>query len=122
MSVEWGGKRPSPVDALQFICYGIIPIIVLIVLGVVFQIWEIIITMVLIVIIGSSLYIYYNYYHKPKLVKEKKDYMDLTWLKHHYYDLGRSLQDIADEQNVSMITIKKYVERLDSEKKRGDVQ
>ncbi len=120
MSVEWGGKRPSPIDCLSFLCYLIIPIGVLIVLAVVFQIWEIIIVMVLIVILGGSLYLYYKYYHQPKRVKEKKDYMNPDWLKHQYYDLGRKLQNIANEQNVSMFTIKKWVDKLDDDNKDLD--
>ena len=44
--------------------------------------------------------------------EEKQDYMNPSWLKHQYYDLGKSLQDIADEQNVSMITIRKWVDKL----------
>ncbi len=92
----------------------------LIVLAVVFQIWEIIIVMVLIVILGGSLYLYYKYYHQPKRVEEKKDYMNPDWLKHQYHDLGRSLQNIANEQNVSMFTIKKWVDKLDDDNKDVD--
>ena len=44
--------------------------------------------------------------------KEKEDYKDVNWLKHQYYDLGRTVQDIADEQNVSMIVIRKWVDKL----------
>ena len=43
----------------------------------------------------------------------KKDYMNVTWLHHQYYELRRSLQDIASNQGVSMITIKKWVDELE---------
>ncbi len=39
--------------------------------------------------------------------------MYLTWIKHQYYDLGRSIQDIADDQHESMMTIKKWVDKLE---------
>ena len=45
--------------------------------------------------------------------KEKKDFNNPTWLKHQYYDLGRSIQDIANDQHVSMMTIKKWVDKLE---------
>lgn len=44
---------------------------------------------------------------------EKNDYMNLTWLNYQYYELGRSLQDIADDQGVSMMTINKWVDKID---------
>jgi len=52
--------------------------------------------------------------------EEKRDYLNLTWLNHQYYELGRSLQDIADDQGVSMMTISKWVDKIErsiSEKK-----
>lgn len=38
---------------------------------------------------------------------------DLNWLKHQYYDLGRSIQDIANELGVSMIRIRKMLNRIE---------
>ena len=55
-----------------------------------------------------------------KKSRPKEDYSDLDWLKHQYYDLGRTIQDIADEQNVSMITIKKWLEELEGDSKVKD--
>ncbi len=52
--------------------------------------------------------------------EEKRDFLNLTWLNHQYYDLGRSFQDIADDQGVSMMTIRKWVDKIErpiSEKK-----
>jgi len=45
--------------------------------------------------------------------EEKRDYLNLTWLKHYYYDLGMSLQNIANDQGVSMMTIKKWVDKIE---------
>lgn len=45
--------------------------------------------------------------------EEKRDYLNLTWLNHQYYDLGRSLQDIANDQGVSMMTINKWVDKIE---------
>lgn len=45
--------------------------------------------------------------------EEKRDFMDLTWLNSQYYELGRSVQDIADDQGVSMITIRKWVDKIE---------
>ena len=55
-----------------------------------------------------------------KKSRPKEDYSDLDWLKHQYYDLGRTIQDIADEQNVSMITIKKWLDELEGDSKVKD--
>lgn len=44
---------------------------------------------------------------------ENKVYTDLQWLEIQHYELKKSIQEIASEQNVSMITIKKYIEKID---------
>ncbi len=44
-------------------------------------------------------------------------YTDLQWLEIQHYELKKSIQEIASEQNVSMITIKKYVEKIDRKQK-----
>ncbi len=54
---------------------------------------------------------------KPKKKIEKQDYMNSGWLRHQYYDLRKSIQEIATEQNVSMITIKKWVDELENTSK-----
>jgi len=46
--------------------------------------------------------------------EEKWDYMNLTWLNRQYYELGRSLQDIADDQGVSMMTINKWIDKIEN--------
>jgi len=48
---------------------------------------------------------------KKLISKKKKDF--LTWLNHQYYDLGRSLQDIADDRGESMMIIKKWVDKIE---------
>jgi len=50
---------------------------------------------------------------KKEKIKEKKEEFDLKWLKHQYYDLGRSIQEIADELNESIITIRKWLDNID---------
>ena len=51
--------------------------------------------------------------------RESKDtvFTDLQWLEIQHYELKKKIQDIASEQNVSMITIKKYIEKIDRKKK-----
>ncbi|MFX0024419.1 MAG: hypothetical protein ACFE9S_19025, partial [Candidatus Hermodarchaeota archaeon] len=56
---------------------------------------------------------------EPKRKIEKQDYKNFEWLKHQYFDLEKSLQEIAIEQHVSMITIQKWVEKLEN-KLRGN--
>lgn len=53
-----------------------------------------------------------EYKKKEIQYEEKQEYKNLSWLKHQYYDLGKSLQDIANEQNVSIIKIRKWVDKL----------
>ena len=50
---------------------------------------------------------------KKEKIKEKKEEFDLKELKHQYYDLGRSIQEIADELNESIITIRKWLDNID---------
>ncbi|MFX1570686.1 MAG: hypothetical protein ACFFCV_20300 [Promethearchaeota archaeon] len=54
-----------------------------------------------------------TYEREYEKVEEKDDFKNLDWLKHHYYDLGKSIQDIADEQGVSMITIRKWIDKIE---------
>ena len=46
----------------------------------------------------------------------------LNWLKHQYYDLGRTMQDIADELNISMKAIKKLLDRVEVISEEGRVE
>ena len=55
---------------------------------------------------------------KPKRILEKQDYMNLGWLRFQHYNLEKNIQEIADEQNVSMITVKKWVDKLENKQKR----
>ena len=54
-----------------------------------------------------------NVYEKRERLEVKDDYKNSDWLKHQYYELGRSVQDIAEEQGVSMITIRKWLDKLE---------
>ena len=66
------------------------------------------------IIIILTLIVSLTYYLQvPSKVVVKKDYMNVTWLNHQYYEMGRSLQDIASDQGVSMITAKKWVDKLE---------
>ncbi len=49
-----------------------------------------------------------------KGLEEKCDYMNVNWLKHQYYDIGKSIQDIANEQNTSLITIRKWLDKIEN--------
>ncbi len=49
-----------------------------------------------------------------KQVKTKDGQINLSWLKHQYYSLGRSIQDIADKLNVSMMSVRKYLDRIEA--------
>jgi len=55
---------------------------------------------------------------KLKKRMETQDYMNLGWLRLQHYNLEKDIQEIADEQNVSMITIKKWVDKLENNQKR----
>ena len=65
---------------------------------------------IIVLTVISGIYVYLK--SPPKLVV-KKNYMNIKWLNHQYYELGGSLQEIASDQGVSMMTIKKWVDKLD---------
>ena len=44
---------------------------------------------------------------------EKQDYTDLKWLEKQHFELNKSIQQIADEQNVSMMTIKEWINKIE---------
>ena len=48
---------------------------------------------------------------RAKKVEEKDDYKNLDWLRYQYYEIGKSIQDIANDQGVSMITIRKWLDK-----------
>ena len=50
--------------------------------------------------------------HRLGYRASKNDYVDLQWLERQYYELKKSIQEIASEQNESMITIKKYIKKI----------
>ena len=100
---------------LLFYSYGILYLqieivilcgIVLIIIGIIILTWGLIKTLIITPIkIGG-------YIKEQKRFEGMQDYMNPSWLKHQYYDLGLSLQDIAIEQHVSMMTIRKWVDKL----------
>ena len=44
---------------------------------------------------------------------EKQDFTDLKWLEKQHFELNKSIQQIADEQNVSMITIRAWIDKIE---------
>jgi hypothetical protein len=46
-----------------------------------------------------------------------KNYTDLQWLENQHYGLKKSIQEIAVKENVSMLTIEKYINKIDRFKK-----
>jgi putative Mn2+ efflux pump MntP len=46
---------------------------------------------------------------------ERQDYMNFDWLRDQYYELGRSVQEIATDQGVPIGTIQKWLYKLDVE-------
>jgi hypothetical protein len=98
-----------------FIFYGvsILEIEIVLLCGIVLIIIGIIIlTLGLIITLIITPKIFRGYIKEQKKFEGMQDYMDPSWLKHQYYDLGISLQDIANEQHVSMMTIRKWVDKL----------
>jgi len=100
---------------LLFYSYGILYLqieiillcgIVLIIIGIIILTWGLIKALII------SPKKFRGHIEEKKRFEEKQDYMNPSWLKHQYYDLGISLQDIANEQRVSMITIRKWVDKL----------
>jgi len=55
-------------------------------------------------------------------IKERNGQINLNWLKHQYYDLERSIQDIADDRNVSMIKIRKLLDRIEAISEKKEVE
>ncbi len=55
-------------------------------------------------------------------IEEVSGTIDLNWLRHQYYDLGRSIQDIADELGHSMIRIRKLLYRTGIRAEKEEVE
>ena len=55
-------------------------------------------------------------------IKGRNAQIHLNWLKHQYYDLGKTIQDIANDQNVSMMTIRKLLERIEAISEKEEVK
>jgi hypothetical protein len=121
------GKENIDLLSSKWFKWGIINLIVLLfcILWYFFIIYPILVTPFTITILDFSFYfliaysfllIFLRYVYKNYVLyaEEKKDYTDLKWLKQQFYGLNRSIQDIADEQNTSIITIKKWVKKLEN--------
>jgi MFS family permease len=72
------------------------------------------------ILVISVIFQYYRRHRekseKAKIVSKKRDEFNLEWFNHQYYDLGRSIQDIANELNESVITIRKWLDDNESKK------
>lgn len=123
MSSEWSGKKSSAFNMLEWICYIIIPCIVLFAVGIVFRIWY-----VWLILIPIILWVIYKVLVLYDVIggigsvggaEEKADYKDPSWLRHQYYELGRILQDISSEQGIYIGEIKEWVDKLDDSSSEG---
>lgn len=68
----------------------------------------------LIIIVISIIYKLLQFLLEIHGPREKTDYMNLNWLKHQYFDLGKNLQDIATNQNVTILKIKRWLDKLEN--------
>ncbi|MFX0026241.1 MAG: hypothetical protein ACFE8M_07485 [Candidatus Hermodarchaeota archaeon] len=66
-------------------------------------------------IIGAILIKKHIKYEKVMRVV-KNDYTNLEWLKEQYYDLKKRVQDIADDQGVSMMKIREWIDKIENDK------
>lgn len=55
-----------------------------------------------------------------KRSEEKYEFQNLKWLKYQYYDMGRSVQEIANDQGVSIMTITKWLDILEEVEEEED--
>ncbi len=76
-----------------------------------------------ILILGSIIRLYRRYKEKQEkkhILSKKREEFNAEWLKYQYHDLGRSIQDIADELKVSMMNIRKRLNDIENNKKLGE--
>ena len=52
--------------------------------------------------------------NKTKLISIREG--KLEWIKRQYYDLNRTIQDIADDLRVSMMTVRKHLNEIENQK------
>jgi len=64
---------------------------------------------------------FWSYYRRNKekrektlIVAKKREEFNVEWFKHQYYDLGKSIQDIANELDESVISVRKRLEDLEN--------
>jgi len=56
---------------------------------------------------------------KIQASQPKAHYKDNEWLKMQYFDKGRSIQEIANYENVSIMQIEKAIRKLDLSKEKS---
>jgi hypothetical protein len=74
------------------------------------------------ILLFSVIFRYYRG-HKEKrekkhMISKKREEFSVEWFKHQYYDLGISIQEIADELNESVINIRKRLDDIESNKEK----
>ena len=64
--------------------------------------------------VGGLLLIFGKIYYRRIFSErtEKQDYTDLKWLEKQHFELNKSIPQIADEQHVSMMTIKEWIDKI----------
>jgi len=68
--------------------------------------------------VGGLLMIFGRIYFKRIFTERtiKQNYTDLKWLEKQHFELNKSIQEIANEQNVSMILIKEWINKIEKTK------
>jgi len=56
---------------------------------------------------------------KIQASQPKAHYRDKEWLKMQYYDRGRTIQEIANHENVSMMQIEKVIKKFNLTKEES---
>ncbi|MFX1600861.1 MAG: hypothetical protein ACFFB6_09725 [Promethearchaeota archaeon] len=77
--------------------------------------------------IGFAVWIIYKFLKTYDIIggignksEQRYDYQNLQWLKYQYYDMEKSIQEIADDQGVSMMTITKWLDKIEKGKEDED--
>ena len=75
------------------------------------------------ILVFSVIFQYYREHkekrEKKQIVSKKRDEFNAEWFNHQYYDLGKSIQEIANELNESVMTFRKRLEKIDWEPESG---
>jgi hypothetical protein len=66
-------------------------------------------------VIGVLLFLFSVLNYKNQIVssRPKENYKNEKWLKSQFYEKGKSLQEIANQQNVSMMKIEEEIRKIE---------